>query len=445
MNKVFAVSPQTAESANQASELAKILAYILEKLPFFFAGIIIVILTFFVAKIAKSIVENKLADKGLDEDHKEVQVLAGRLVYSGVVIIGLTAGLNLAGIDITSIIAAGAFGVGFALKDIIVNFIAGILILIGRDITIGDFIKVKGQVGRIEAIQSRVTILRAVNGTKVVVPNSVLFKNKITSFSGNPLRRFDIIVPIDYRHNLDNIIKIMLYSASITPDILQQPKPKVGFVDLGDKGFKLKLKAWCESRSGWLKVRTKLAHNLVEQFAKHNIKFPFTTYTINQYKDTEINELPFNEAANSQETMLTQQNSVNQFNDGNLSPQANQNTEQNLAPQQGLAQASQNAEQNLAHQQGLAQTNQNAEQNLAPQQGLAQASQNAEQNLAPQQSLAQENNMQVGDSAISAPQQYLNQAQSFTEEEINSPMAVPLNVALNPQTVPVDDFQNLQQ
>ncbi len=296
MLKAYAVSTASGENIESVSQLAKLLTWLLQKLPFFFAGILLLVFTFFIAKIAKGIVERKLAEKGLDEEHKEVQVLAGRLVYAGVLIVGITAGLNIAGIDLTSIIAAAAFGIGFALRDLIVNFIAGIMILLGRDFTIGDFIKVNGQVGRIEAIQSRVTIMKAVNGTKMIVPNSILFKNNITSFTGNPLRRFDISVPVDYRNNLDNAIKIMLNAALKTKGVLANPKPSVAFSSYGDDGFTVKVKAWCESRSGWVKIRTKLAKAIVEEFDKYGIEIPYTTYNVNQYKDIVIDEKEFKEA-----------------------------------------------------------------------------------------------------------------------------------------------------
>lgn len=400
MNTAYAVASQATDKTESVSELTRLLSMIVQKLPLFFAGLFILVLSFFLAKIVKSIVENKLSERGLDDEHKEVQVLSGRLVYAIVLVIGVTAGLNIAGIDITSIIAAAAFGIGFALKDLIVNFLAGIMILLGRDITIGDFIKVNGQVGKIEAIQGRVTILKAINGTKIVVPNSVLFKNKVTSFTGNPLRRFDLVVPVDFRQNIENVIKIMLYSASITEGVLAHPPAKVGFVDLGDKGFKLKLKAWCEGKSGWLKVRTKLAKNLISEFRKHNIVFPFTTYNINNFSDVKIDEKAF-------------------LYDNSVVPQAS------VVAQGTVAQG-------VVPQGVVAQGN-------FPQDSIPQSAQMMQNQTI--QSVPTNPQVLMGNSsAVNASQTPpFSQSGEFTEEEINAKTSLDLSEALVPQPIMLEN------
>ena len=99
-------------------------------------------------------------------------MVATRGASAAVLLIGITAGLKIAGLDLTSIIAAAAFGVGFAMKDLIMNFISGIIILLQKQFTIGDWIKIKGTEGTIKEIQSRYTIIKQFDGTKVIVPKT---------------------------------------------------------------------------------------------------------------------------------------------------------------------------------------------------------------------------------------------------------------------------------
>jgi small-conductance mechanosensitive channel len=68
---------------------------------------------------------------------------------------------------------------GFALKDIIANWVAGILVLFYRPFRRGDRIETGGSVGRVEAVNLRYTVLRADDGARLLVPNSTLFTNSI--------------------------------------------------------------------------------------------------------------------------------------------------------------------------------------------------------------------------------------------------------------------------
>ena len=172
------------------SQLAGVLDFVIVKIPSFIAAIIVFVIFFVLSKAIKGIVESRMATAF--EEHKEIQILIGRTAGAATIIIGATVSLNIAGIDLTVIIAAAGFGIGFALRDIITNFLAGILILAQKHFTIGDFIKVGGTMGKIIDIQARATILKAIDGTKVIVPNSQLFTNQVKSFTSNPFRRIEV-------------------------------------------------------------------------------------------------------------------------------------------------------------------------------------------------------------------------------------------------------------
>lgn len=285
-----ATNSATQVASDTASELVNLLQIVVTKLPLWAAAVIFILGTVIGAKIVRKMVENKLAESGIEEEHKELQILGGRLSYSGVLIIGVTIGLKIAGIDLTSIIAAAAFGIGFALKDIIMNFIAGVMILISRHFTIGDFINVGGTVGKIIEIQSRVTILQAIDGTKVIVPNGELFKKQVTSYTSNPFRRIEVKVGVDYRNNLENAIKIAQKATKETKGVLVSPKFAVVVNNFTDNGVELKIKAWVESRGGWVKIKSSLAENLKKAFDENGIRIPWPIRTVVDDKDQKLSE-----------------------------------------------------------------------------------------------------------------------------------------------------------
>ncbi len=285
MLKAYAAAPNTEQIAGEtANELAGLIQLVIAKIPLWIAAFIVMALSVVVAKVIRGIVENKLADK-IDEDHQEVQILGGRITYVVFLTIGITVGLKIAGIDLTSIIAAVAFGIGFALKDMIMNFLAGIMILVGQQFTIGDFINVGGTMGKVEEIQSRVTILQAIDGTKVIVPNADLFKKQVTSYTSNPFRRIEILVGVDYRSDLENVIKVAMHTLKTTKGVLVEPKPAVLVAEFADSSINLKVRAWVESRGAWLKIKSNLVINLKKEFDKYGITIPWPIKTVVYDKD----------------------------------------------------------------------------------------------------------------------------------------------------------------
>ncbi len=264
-------------------QLTGILDFFIVKIPSFIAAFVVFVLFYIIAKAIKGIVESRMADKF--EEHKEMQILAGRTSSTVTIIIGATISLNIAGIDLTAIIAAAGFAIGFALKDIIINFLAGVMILAQKHFTIGDFIKIEGTIGKIVEIQTRATILQALDGTMVVVPNSELFTKQVISYTSNPFRRIELAVGVEYDTDLNQAIENCYSAVKNTSGILIEPKPVVIVKGFGDSSIDLAVRAWVESRGGWLKIKSTLAMNIKSQFDEVGIGIPFPIRTVVFDKD----------------------------------------------------------------------------------------------------------------------------------------------------------------
>src|SRR5579883_3135118 len=118
----------TTVAAATGTQVQNLIDTIFQSIPYWVTGFIVIILSILLSRIVKSTVENRMTEAGLEEEHHEIQLVAGRAASASVLLIGITAGLKIAGLDLTSIIAAAAFGVGFAMQDIIINFVSGIIV-----------------------------------------------------------------------------------------------------------------------------------------------------------------------------------------------------------------------------------------------------------------------------------------------------------------------------
>lgn len=259
---------------------------IADKFPSWIAGLIVIFLAFIVASITKKMVINKVAEH-LEEDNQSVLILIGRTTYVGVLSIGLAIGLSFWGFRLDTLLAAFGIGVAFALRDIMVNFIAGVLILVSRQFRIGDFIQVGSSIkGKVEEIQARATILKGFDGTKIIVPNKDIFNKEVISFTTNPFRRIIVVVGVDYRTNLGLATKLVTDLLKDRKYVLTVPKPQVVIDAFADSSINLKVKFWVESKSPWVKVKSKVIHDIQKRFQEASISIPWPIRTVVYDKDS---------------------------------------------------------------------------------------------------------------------------------------------------------------
>jgi len=133
------------------------------------------------AVIVERLVSRIGVARGLDPD---LARLLARVARLALLTFGAVTALGTVGIDIKALVAGlglTGFALGFALKDIIANTLAGILILLYKPFQRGDRVDVGngGGAGVVEAIDMRYTVLTADDGTRVLVPNATLFTNSI--------------------------------------------------------------------------------------------------------------------------------------------------------------------------------------------------------------------------------------------------------------------------
>lgn len=155
-----------------------ILTRVMLFLPRFFTSLVILLLFWLGGMLLKQIVHRVGVRRNLDRD--VLSLLEQALLFT-ILAFGLVTALGTVGIEVTALVAGlglTGFALGFALKDIISNFLAGILILTYHPFQRGDQIAVADSQGRVTAIDLRYTVLDGGENT-ILIPNSQLFTNTI--------------------------------------------------------------------------------------------------------------------------------------------------------------------------------------------------------------------------------------------------------------------------
>lgn len=201
------------------------------------------------------------------------------LVLVGLLIIVQTAGINLTTLNV--IAGAVGIGVGFGLQTIAANFISGLILLVGRPIKVGDRIVVgamegEGIEGDVMEIGARATTVLTNDNIAVIVPNTNFVEQTVVNWSHNDRRvRFKIPVRVAYGTDVRKAEQLLVDVAQADRDVLESPAPAVRFLEFGDSGLKLELRAWSTSlihRKGLLISNLNFA--IYDAFNEHGIEVP---------------------------------------------------------------------------------------------------------------------------------------------------------------------------
>ncbi len=286
------LTDQGSATAQQATAgISSFFSTIYEKSPAWIAAMVVFAASFFVAKMVKERVIDRVSEKFGEED-KDVLVLIGRVTYVAVLGVGITIALKIGGIDLTPLVAAVGFGLGFAMQDLVMNFLAGILILLNRPFHIGDYIKVNETVGQVVEIQSRATILKALDGTRIIVPNAELFTTQVTSFTSNPFRRVDIELGVSYATDLAHATRVTMETIKAHPKVLHEPAPGITWTGFGDENIDCTARFWVDSKGGWVRVKSELIQAIKKAYEENGIDMAYPTRTLLFSRETEGTQVP---------------------------------------------------------------------------------------------------------------------------------------------------------
>jgi small-conductance mechanosensitive channel len=225
---------------------------------------------------------------------RNVGIVIGRLGQGLVLLVGLLVALTVAlptfkpG-DVVQFLGIGSVAIGFAFRDILQNFLAGILLLLTHPFRIGDQIIAGSHEGTVEDIQTRATFIQTYDGRRIVIPNATLFTEKVIVNTAFKQRRIEYDIGVGYGDDIERAKELILQAIHSADDVLSDPAPEVLVMELGPSSVSLRARWWIRPprRADALDARDRVLKAVKRSLMDHGIDLPFPTQQILFHDQTE--------------------------------------------------------------------------------------------------------------------------------------------------------------
>ena len=271
-----------------------------ERLPYIVVALLVFAAFWTVGSGVRSVTQRAVAGR---QRARSLGLVLGRITQGLIVFLGTMIALVIAvptfqPRDLAQVLGIGSVAIGFAFRDILQNFLAGILLLLSEPFRIGDQIVVGAYEGTVEDIQTRATFLRTYDGRRVVIPNSNLFTNSVTVNTAFERRRLEYEVRIGGDNDVDWAVQVLLDAVSAAQTNLEDAAPDVLVVSL-DGGITLRARWWVRpaSQKDRLAARSQVLKSIQNALRDQKVAMPVSSQQIYLHQPEPDSDSPLNPEA----------------------------------------------------------------------------------------------------------------------------------------------------
>lgn len=243
-----------------------------------FTNLVVAIAIFIIGKwIAKKIINvvTKMLERSKVDD--TLINFLGNVLYGVLMLFIIMAALGKLGVNTTSFVAmlgAATLAIGMSLQAELANFAAGVLIVLFRPISKGDFVEINGEQGTVTDISWINTRFTTLNNHELIIPNSQITSSTTINYTSLPSRRVDVAVGIGYGADIKQARDVILKVATSHNGVFSDPAPIVNVTGLGDNSVDLLLMVWTSNKD-WLQIQCDLFEAIKYALDDASIEIPF--------------------------------------------------------------------------------------------------------------------------------------------------------------------------
>lgn len=257
--------------------------------------ILFIVLGFIIANFVKRRVRKRLANKS---PNYITSTFISQIVSFVIKTIVILISLYLLGLDsFTNKILAGAglltFVIGFALKDIGENFLAGIILAFKSPFKLDDLIEVNGIIGFVKDISIRETLIKTPDGKDVFLPNAIILKNPLQNYTIDGFLRYEFVVGIAYENDATKAINLIVDELGKIEGVLQgEKKPSVTIDELATNTINIKVQFWVDTlkttkSSEHRTIRSQVMNDVIAVLVVSGFSLPASIVELKNYESTD--------------------------------------------------------------------------------------------------------------------------------------------------------------
>lgn len=302
ISPAFAQSSETSQETprDQTGEIDVNVSTIWERLdswvdgavraiPNIVVGLIVIAASVGLAFLIQRLIRSAFARQGRDNLGR----IVGKLFRLVIIIFGVFLALTiiLPTLKLGDLIAGlgiGSVAIGFAFKDILQNWLAGLLLLIRQPFEIGDQIRVEGFEGTVKRIETRATIVRTYDGRRVLIPNSEVYTNAVLVSTAHDVRRSQYDIGVGYGDDVEEAMEVMRAAAAAVDGVESAPGVQVLCTGLADFSVTLRVRWWTDSsRADVMQVFSRVLIAVKNALDEAGIDMPYETQVHLMHDQTE--------------------------------------------------------------------------------------------------------------------------------------------------------------
>ncbi len=277
-----ALAQTAATTPSTTSKVAEVGSDLLDTALKIFVVIVVFIVALLVARLIVYRVIESVRKNHSEEEHKEMLVLASRLIYITFAVTGIAIGLGVTDMfgGLGWLFGAVGLGIGFSLQNIIGNFVAGITLLMQRKMKIGDYVEINQYKGVITNIGSRTTTLHDFDGTDVLVPNLEFFNKYVRIYTANTYRRIYVEIGVGYDTDFPKAYEKIFEILKRYPDVEQEPPPDILCDQIKDSTVNIMIRWWIRSNFGWWTLQSNVLRDVFVELQSIGVDISFPVQTL---------------------------------------------------------------------------------------------------------------------------------------------------------------------
>ena len=282
--KTIGLYPHIVDIKNRILELSWMVGDTTISVESIFDFFSIIIITWFIAKFIRMILEVEIFSRFKLPRGFPTAITT---VLNYIIVIGGTfiafSSLGITTEQFTLVFGALGVGIGFGIRNIIANFISGIIMVFERPVQIGDTIEINNSMGTVQGIGTRSSTIKTFDGSEIIIPNADFIAKEITNWTlSDERRRKTIVFKVALDSDIEEVLAIMNRVATSHPDTLKDPKPVSTLLNFSEYYLEFKLYFWLNSNL--IVAPSNITISIYKALKEANIKMPLPKQEFINYK-----------------------------------------------------------------------------------------------------------------------------------------------------------------